>query len=277
MIKILLILIFCSLGGHAWASKPALLLANVYNPKTHHLRDYWVSEKYDGVRAFWDGKKLITRGGQTVQLPQALAQQLPHLQLDGELWIAHNHFEDISALVRTQNAQPNQWSKVTYLVFDLPAHPGTFDQRLTTLKTLHQQQPSTFWQPVMQYKLTTQQQLTQKLKTVEQQGGEGLMLHKGASYYKAVRGDDLLKVKSYEDAEATVIAHIEGKGKYQGMLGALKVRTPKGLIFKIGSGFTDKERATPPPIGSQITYKYYGYTQKGTPRFASFLRVKQQH
>ena len=276
MIKILLILIFCSLGSHAWASKPALLLANVYNPKTHHLRDYWVSEKYEGVRALWDGKKLITRGGQTVQLPQALAQQLPHLQLDGELWIARNHFEDISALVRTQNAQPNQWSKVTYLVFDLPAHPGTFDQRLTTLKTLHQQQPSTFWQPVMQYKLTTQQQLTQKLKTVEQQGGEGLMLHKGASYYKAVRGDDLLKVKSYEDAEATVIAHIEGKGKYQGMLGALKVRTPKGLIFKIGSGFTDKERATPPPIGSQITYKYYGYTQKGTPRFASFLRVKQQ-
>ena len=80
-----------------------------------------------------------------------------------------------------------------------------------------------------------------------------------------------LKLKPYFDAEAVVIGYIAGKGKYKNMLGALKVRSSDGTEFKIGSGFTDQQRSSPPAIGSTITYKYHGFTKNGLPRFASFL------
>jgi len=59
------------------------------------------------------------------------------------------------------------------------------------------------------------------------------------------------------------------------MLGSLMVETPEGLRFRIGSGFTDPQRRSPPPIGAIITYRYNGKTEKGIPRFARFLRVRQ--
>jgi DNA ligase-1 len=52
------------------------------------------------------------------------------------------------------------------------------------------------------------------------------------------------------------------------------VRTIEGKTFKIGSGFTDKQRTSPPQIGAIITYKYNGLTDRGIPRFARFWRTK---
>jgi len=100
------------------------------------------------------------------------------------------------------------------------------------------------------------------------------MLHRGSSLYAGKRSGDLLKVKAYQDAEARVIKHIEGKGKYQNMLGALLLEMPDGKRFKIGTGFTDQQRRHPPAIGTIITYQYRGLSRKGVPRFASFLRVR---
>ncbi len=102
------------------------------------------------------------------------------------------------------------------------------------------------------------------------------MLHRGASLYRAQRNDDLLKFKLYQDAEATVIAHVPGKGKYQGMLGALLVETPAGIRFKLGSGLKDAQRRDPPAIGSQVTYRYRGLHASGIPRFATFMRVREE-
>ena len=101
------------------------------------------------------------------------------------------------------------------------------------------------------------------------------MLHHQDAHYKTGRSADLLKLKTYQDAEATVIGYRPGRGKYQGMVGALIVRTPEGLEFAIGSGLTDALRQTPPAIGSEITYRYNGYTSNGIPRFARFLRERQ--
>lgn len=107
-------------------------------------------------------------------------------------------------------------------------------------------------------------------------GGEGLMLHHREARYRAGRSEDLLKFKPYEDAEARVVGHTAGRGKYRGMLGALIVETPEGLRFRIGTGFSDSRRATPPPIGAWITYRYNGRTGNGVPRFARFLRVRRE-
>lgn len=47
------------------------------------------------------------------------------------------------------------------------------------------------------------------------------------------------------------------------------------MIFHVGSGLNDDIRRHPPKIGSKITYKYYGVSKKGTPRFPIYLRDKQ--
>ncbi|MDZ7924792.1 MAG: DNA ligase [Marinagarivorans sp.] len=263
--------------SETWASPPSLLLANVYNPEIHDIDDYWVSEKYDGVRAFWDGGQFTSRGGHTIFVPEKIIAQLPLHALDGELWAGRDNFNAINTIIKKENADTTQWQSIRFMVFDAPLHDGTFNERYAFIQKLYEEsvQPS-FWQPVKQYKVANQQELHNKLVEMVRAKGEGLMLHKGSSLYKGLRSDDLLKVKMYEDAEATVVAITQGKGKYQGMMGALKVRTEHGIIFKIGAGFNDNERKNPPPVGSLITYKYFGFTHKGTPRFASFLRIREQ-
>ena len=84
-----------------------------------------------------------------------------------------------------------------------------------------------------------------------------------------------MKLKPFVDGDASVLAHVNGKGKFQGMLGALLVETPEGIRFKIGSGFSNEERKNPPPIGAVVSYKYSGKTDAGVPKFASYLRIKQ--
>lgn len=253
---------------------PGLLLANVYHDQID-LEDYWVSEKLDGVRAYWDGRRLISRQGNVFQAPAWFTRNFPATPLDGELWMGRGTFERLSGTVRQQVPDEVAWRQVRYMVFDLPASEGVFDQRLEQLRDLVQVVGSPYLQLVEQFRVESREELLERLSLIVSEGGEGLMLHRGSSLYQATRSDDLLKLKTYEDAEAVVVGHLPGKGKYEGMLGALLVETPEKLRFRLGTGFTDAQRANPPPIGSTVTYKYYGKTRNGIPRFASFLRVRE--
>lgn len=123
-------------------------------------------------------------------------------------------------------------------------------------------------------KSTGHEKLMASLDEVVLKGGEGLMLRRGGSLPTIGRSDDLLKAKRYQDAEAVIVAHLPGEGKYQGMLGSVRVERPDGRQFHIGTGFSDAERKNPPPVGATITYKHYGFTSTGLPRFASFMRVR---
>lgn len=251
-----------------------IMLANVYHPGVV-LDDYWVSEKYDGVRGYWDGEKLLTRSGAIIHPPAWFTAHWPKLPMDGELWVGHGEFDMASATIRQQPADETAWRRVRYMVFDLPSHPGPFTERLRMLKEVVDRLNVPWVQRVPQYKVANDAALKAQLDRVVQQGGEGLMLHRGTSLYHAGRNDDLLKFKPHDDAEARVIAHLPGKGKYAGMLGALLVETAEGVRFRLGMGFKDEQRRNPPPIGSLVTYRYRGLTSNGKPRFASFMRVRE--
>jgi DNA ligase-1 len=168
------------------------------------------------------------------------------------------------------------WRGMRYMVFDLPAHPGPFDERLAALNALIGALGLPWVQAVPQHKVADAAALHALLKKTVKAGGEGLMLHRGASLYRAERNDDLLKLKPYDDAEAVVVGHLPGKGKHAGRLGALEVRTPEGLRFALGTGLSDGERRDPPPVGNTVTYRYVGLNASGVPRFASFLRVRTE-
>ena len=256
--------------------EPALSLANALRPEDDiDVAAYWVSEKLDGVRALWDGEALLSRRGNRLQAPPWFVAGFPALQLDGELWMGRGGFEAVSAVVRRRRGSGEGWRDVRFMVFDLPAHPGDFDERLRQLRALLGATRSPRIALVQQFRLESREELMATLSRVVAAGGEGLMLRKGNSRYRAGRSDDLLKLKRFEDAEAVVVAHLPGAGKYAQMLGALLVELPDGRRFRLGTGFSDAERRSPPAIGAVVTYKHYGHTRNGIPRFASFLRVRR--
>ncbi|PIF91291.1 DNA ligase-1 [Acidovorax sp. 62] len=258
----------------AWAADaPALLLANVYRPGMP-LADYWVSEKYDGVRGYWDGHTLRTRGGETVAAPAWFTAGWPATPMDGELWAGRGRFGHAQSTTRQQQPDDAAWRQMRFMVFDLPAHGGVFDERLGALKTLVASIQQNWVQAVPQQRVATDAALQALLQRTVRAGGEGLMLHKGSSLYRSGRSDDLIKFKTHEDTEALVVGHLPGKGKHAGRLGALLVEMPTGQRFKLGAGLTDADRADPPPVGSWVTYRFRGTHEGGLPRFASFVRVR---
>jgi DNA ligase-1 len=254
---------------------PPVSLANVYRSDTP-LADYLVSEKYDGVRGYWDGTKLLTRGGERIEAPAWFTAGWPDFPMDGELWVGRGQFSSAVSIVRQRTPDDAAWRTLRYMVFDLPAHTGPFAERNAALQSLLAGLALPWVRPVEQFKVADRAALRAALERVVKNGGEGLVLHRAASFYQAGRSDDLLKLKPYLDAEAKVIAHVPGKGKHRGVLGALLVETASGLRFRIGTGFSDADRRNPPAPGSWVTYRYIGLNEgSGIPRFASFMRVRE--
>lgn len=249
------------------------MLASVYQRGTP-LDDYWVSEKFDGVRGYWDGRQLLLRSGQKVAAPDWFTANWPRVPMDGELWIGRGKFEQTVSTVRSQTPNEAAWREMRFMVFDLPAVPADFNERLTSLRRLLPVTSVPWLLPVAQQHATTHDELQLLLERTVRGGGEGLMLHRGSSLYKAERNGDLLKVKPYEDGDARVVAHVNGKGRNASRLGALVVQTAEGQRFKLGSGFSDAQRQSPPAVGSWVSFRYNGTTEAGVPRFARFLRER---
>jgi DNA ligase-1 len=193
--------------------------------------------------------------------------------LDGELWSARKAFERTSGIVRKNAPEDGEWRGLKYMVFDMPAERVEFDGRLRRLQRVADEAQTEWLAAIPQARVADSARLNAMLREVEAVGGEGLMLHRGTSLYVAGRSDDLLKLKSFDDAEAQVIGYEPGKGKYEGMLGALVVERVDGAQFRIGSGLSDADRKAPPSIGSWVTYAFNGFTNSGLPRFPRYLRV----
>ncbi len=261
-------------AGEAGPGAPALLLANVYRDAIDVSR-YWVSEKLDGARAYWDGKSLRFRSGQPVHAPAWFTAGFPTQALDGELWIGRGEFDRLSGIVRKQQPVDEEWRQVCYMVFELPEAPGDFTQRLERIRDIARAAQLPWLQAVEQFRVRDRQKLKRRMDAMVRAGGEGLMLHLADAPYETGRGDVLLKLKPWLDAEAIVITHVPGQGRFQGMLGALQVESADGRRFRLGTGFTDAARRAPPPIGTLVTYRYRELNKNGLPRFASFLRVHE--
>ena len=246
------------------AKKPELLLLNNYTDKTD-VTSWYMSEKLDGVRAYWDGEKLISRSGKIFNPPKFFTEKFPKYKLDGELWSKRADFSNISSIVNTKN-NSSRWIELTYNIFEVPEASGILLKRLNIVKE------TKYIKVIKQIKVKNQQHLKSFLKDLEAKGAEGVVVRDGSLNYYTGRGSKALKVKSYTDEECTVVSYNKGRGKYENVLGSLNCKIANGKIIKIGSGFSDKKRQNPPKINAIITFKYYGLTSKGNPRFPIFLR-----
>ena len=240
-----------------------------------NVQDYLVSEKLDGIRGIWDGEALRTRQGQKLNPPDWFVSGWPKVWLDGELWAGRNQFGTVQNTVLDAIPNHEQWREIRYMVFDAPDNFSTFEQRVKRYQALVSDSDSAYIQAVDQFTVDSAEQLYDQLDAMVALGAEGLMLHRKTALFRSGRSDALLKVKKYQDAEAQVVGHVPGQGKYSGQLGALLVELADGKRFKIGTGFSDQERAQPPGIGVFITFRYQGLTSTGLPRFASYQRIRQ--
>ena len=272
----LLILAFsCPVQAAKTADAPDILLAKIFIA-TADPADYWISEKYDGVRAIWDGHELRFRSGRPVPAPTWFIDGLPTQPLDGELWLGRDRFDELSAIVRKTDPVDAEWRQIRYMVFELPGAPGTFTERIVAIQQIVAASRLPNLEAVPQFRIGDRKLLTRRLGEIVKAGGEGLMLHRADAPYHGGRSDDLLKFKPFEDAEARVIGHEAGKGRFTGLTGALRMELPDGKRFRIGSGLTDAARHNPPPIGSLVTYRYQSLTARGLPRFPRYWRVRDE-
>ena len=263
-----------SLSPASGIDKPALMLAKVFQASTE-VSEYWISEKLDGVRARWDGQQLISRGGNRLNAPDWFIQDFPKTPLDGELWVARGEYQQTVSIIKRKKPHPG-WEKVKFMIFDLPNHQGSFSDRVTVMRQMATHTQTLYLRFIPQFQLDSNKALMQHLQTVTEQDGEGLMLHHKSAIYHSGRSNKLLKLKIFTDAEAVVIGYRPGKGQFTGKMGAIQVKTNTAKIFYIGSGFSHQDRATPPAIGSTISYRHQGVTKSGIPRFAVFIRVRDE-
>jgi DNA ligase 1 len=251
---------------------PQLLLANSWENDAD-LTGWWMSEKLDGVRAWWDGKQFLSRLGNVYHAPDWFVAGLPRVPLDGELWLDRKAFQSTVSIVRRQD-KSDHWREIKYLLFDAPGIGGPFEERQKALADMVREHGPKFAKLLDQARCAGIEALKAELARVESLGGEGLMLRQPGSHYEAGRSSTLLKVKTFHDAEGRVVEHLPGKGRHAGRLGAVVVELSGGRTFSVGTGFSDAQRQAPPPVGSLITYRYQELTDRGVPRFPTFVRLR---
>ncbi len=253
-------------------SAPPLLLAESWNPETDPT-GWWLSEKLDGVRAYWDGNQFLSRNGNVFRAPPWFTQGLPETPLDGELWSGRQQFQRTVSIVRRSDAC-DSWRDVRYLIFDAPTLAQPFEQRQDAVAALLIAHQPPFALGLAQSVCRSAEHLTQELDRIEALGGEGLMLRQPASFYEPRRSSTLLKVKRFQNCEAVVIGHEPGKGRHKGRLGALLVQLPNGIRFACGTGLSDTQRNLPPALGETVTVQFQELTDGGVPRFPVFAGVR---
>lgn len=236
-----------------------VMLAHSYEDDKHSKQviGWWMSEKYDGVRAKWNGKEMESRTGIVYNIPEFLKDQLKlivckdgnPIELDGELWGGYDTFAHTSGLARRIESNCDAWKNITYMIFDSPDANLPFEERYAKIKeSLHELENENI-KLIVCTKYTGEQSIECLLKEVEAKKGEGIMLRKPGSKYDFKRSRNLLKVKSFSCNEAHVYGYEAGKtGRTLGLVGSLlvvcKELGEKPVKFKVGSGLTDVQRNT---------------------------------
>lgn len=259
----------------SWAAdKPELMLLQTYQDQ-QNIQGWLVSEKLDGVRGVWDGKTLRSRQGNVINAPQSFLEQLPPFALDGELWAKRSDFESVVSIVR-QSQPDKRWKDIQYHIFEVPNQAGGLLERLAVLQSYLQQHSAPQIHILPQIPLESVEALEPLLQAVIDKGGEGLVIRDGSVPYQTGRLSSALKVKKYQDTECKITQILPGLGQFTGQMGSVECEMMDGKKIKIGSGFNHQQRREPPAMGTLITFKYYGLTEYGKPRFPVFLRVRDE-
>jgi DNA ligase 1 len=269
---LLVLLLGIFLAATSMAAPPEPMLPRTDDGEAA-ISGWLMSEKLDGVRGYWDGQQLWSKNGTLFQPPRAFVADLPPFALEGELWGGRGSFAATAAVVQRLD-DPAGWMTLRFGIFDAPQTPGPFSRRIAAATAWFAAHPSPHAFVIPQQPVHSRAELRRELARIEHLGGEGLIVRDPEALYLSGRRPEILKVKTFEDAEAVVIEHLPGQGRNTGLLGALLVELPDGTRFRLGTGFSDAERRNPPPLGTTVTFKHHGRYPSGLPKFPVFLRIR---
>lgn len=157
------------------------------------MTGWWISEKYDGIRAYWNGKKLSSRQGKDLKCPRWFVEELPtDISLDGELWFGRQLFETVNGLLNSTYQNDEEWKMVKFILFDIPSSKEEFEARMNQLNQLKLPAHVSIAE---HEKCVGNDHLFNRLKSVVEDGGEGLMVNMPNSFYLSERTETLLKIK----------------------------------------------------------------------------------
>jgi DNA ligase-1 len=263
---LLLIFVFVNLYSQE------LQKAKTYDKSIHKIKDWYMSEKLDGIRAYWNGKEFLSKNGNKIYAPTWFIKDFPNFELDGELWTKREDFENIQNIVLDKKPSL-KWQEITYNIFEVPNEQGNFDKRLEKIKNYLYKNQNKFIKIIPQLICKNDKELNKYLEKLVNEKAEGIMLKNPKLEYFKGRSENILKVKKFYDDEALVIGINYSNIKE---FKSLKVRLKNGIVFNLGGGFSNIERRNPPKIGDTITFKYYNLTKNSKPKFASFLRIRKK-
>lgn len=249
-------------------------LLQQFDPQVIQARpqSFVYSEKLDGVRAFWDGKNLYSKGGKLLTPPSFFTQNFPPFAIEGELWSKRGDFENTVSILKSTKKK-EKWRELKFYIFEVPNQQGGILKRLEVLEAYLASQPAPFISIIPQLPLNTLQALQDALSAITQAGGEGVVVREKDAPYYTGRNKKAMKLKLYEDRECKITSYVQGKGKFENLVGSI-ICLDGDVEFKIGSGMSEDFRKNPPKVGTIITYKYFGLNKNKLPKFPVFLRIR---
>jgi len=267
-----------------------------------------MSEKLDGYRARFNPttNSFVSRQNKPFNAPKWFtnATSFGENDFDGELFAGRDDFQGMG-VVRKKVPIDEEWFKIKYYVYDMPEIDKPFCERYEMLKLIVSEIEKCWIDyvnmnamlkdvtcPIVLCNHTMVESMDHMktfYKSVLDKGGEGIMLKDPKCSYANSRSNHLLKYKPKFDSEATIIGYKDGTKKYDGMLGSFickpfinhgSYQSPDPDINHefATSGMNDDIRKSyleTHPIGTIITYEYSGFTQTGKPRFARYLRIRE--
>ncbi len=231
-----------------------------------------MSEKLDGIRGVWDGQNLYTKKGKLLYPPKSFINHMPPFAIDGELWTVRDDFENIQSIIMDKTPS-TKWDDIKFMIFEVPNAKGDFHKRLNKLKQWLENNPNNKIQIIPQIVCKNIDHLNTFLEDIIKLKGEGVIIKDPSLDYHTGRSSHILKVKKFHDMEGIVVGINFRKDST--LMKSLKLKLDNGVVFKLGGGFSNDQRLNYPKIGEQITFKYYGFTKNGQPKFTSFLRIRE--
>lgn len=243
--------------------------------KSNEIKGWMMSEKLDGIRAYWNGKNLISKNANIIHAPLWFTKDFPNFPLDGELWTKRADFENIQSIVLDKTPSKN-WEQITYNIFEVPNTKGDFLKRLDKIKTWQKRNKNKYIKVIKQIKCKDKDHLNNYLEKLVNLKAEGIILKNPSLEYFTGRSKNILKVKKFKDMEGEVIGINYKTNEFnKKVFKSLVLKLKNAVVFNLGNGFSKEEKINHPKIADIVTFKYYNFTRFGKPKFASFLRVRE--
>jgi DNA ligase 1 len=269
-------------------------LANTFDPEKPREKTYWVSRKMDGLRGIYiPHEGLYTRQGKKiVGFENTIEKDLFEFSVmnggcsvDGELFSTAIPFEEIQgAVMSNKNIDDSVKEAIIFNAFAVVKDfwgKKIFEDTWEMIDIVNSiGNKYKYLKPVETIEVSVSEIDSIHDKFVLE-GYEGIMLRHPKISYEFKRGNGLLKFKKFFEADFEIVDVFEGKGKYQGKLGGIKVRGEidgKVIESEVGSGFNDEQRdemwKNELIIGRKVEVKYQGITPDNSLRFPVFNKLK---